>query len=442
MLPPGLFILIATSIAAQPASTPSPTSDSANPAQSPPSNTAPAPSAPATPPTTPPPPPEIRVTLKTGVSWDGLLIRKDDRVITLLVSGIETSFDREEVKETKVLPAVEDRYRELRAAIDEHDTDRIVNLADWLRIRQRYALALEEVSRALTLDAEHAAAKRLKVIILAQQDLASKAAATTSSSAAPATKRAAFPLLSDRDIGLLKVYEIDLTNPGRLIVPRDAIDALFDKYGSNPAVPQTREGRDALYKAEPAAILDIMFRAQARDLYPMIKVADLPQSLKRFRDDVNRTWLVNSCATTACHGGEEAGRLRLTDERPSTDQAALTNLVILDRFRIKPAFRSAKADPAAPTTVPLIDYSKPAESPLLTFGLPPSDSSNPHPGAGAGLKGWKPIFLNREDPKFIAAVKWIESMVQPRPTYPITYTPPEGKRPGAQPVTGTSSPQR
>lgn len=433
MLPPGLFILIATSIAAQPASAP----DSTNPAQTPPATAAPST------PTTPPPPPEIRVTLKTGVSWDGLLIRKDDRVITLLVSGIEASFDREEVKETKVLPAIEDRYRELREAIDENDTDRIVNLADWLRIRQRYPLALDEVNRALTLDPEHAAAKRLKVVILAQQELASKAAAGTSSATgATAAKRGNFPLLSDRDVALLKVYEIDLNNPGRLIVPREAIDSLFDKYGSNPAVPQTREGREALYKAEPAAILDIMFRAQARDLYSLIKVADLPQSLKRFRDDVNRTWLVNSCATTACHGGEEAGRLRLTDERPSTDQAALTNLVILDRFRIKPAFRPAKADPAAPSTVPLIDYSKPAESPLLTFGLPPSDSSNPHPGAGAGLKGWKPTFLNREDPKFIATVKWIESMVQPRPTYPITYAPPEGKRPGATPTTGTPAPQR
>lgn len=433
MLPPGLFILIATSIAAQPASAP----DSTNPAQTPPATAAPST------PTTPPPPPEIRVTLKTGVSWDGLLIRKDDRVITLLVSGIETSFDREEVKETKVLPAIEDRYRELREAIDENDTDRIVNLADWLRIRQRYPLALDEVNRALTLDPEHAAAKRLKVVILAQQELASKAAAGTSSATGvTAAKRGNFPLLSDRDVALLKVYEIDLNNPGRLIVPREAIDSLFDKYGSNPAVPQTREGRDALYKAEPAAILDIMFRAQARDLYSLIKVADLPQSLKRFRDDVNRTWLANSCATTACHGGEEAGRLRLTDERPSTDQAALTNLVILDRFRIKPAFRPAKADPAAPSTVPLIDYSKPAESPLLTFGLPPSDSSNPHPGAGAGLKGWRPTFLNREDPKFIATVKWIESMVQPRPTYPITYAPPEGKRPGATPTTGTPAPQR
>lgn len=433
MLPPGLFILIATSIAAQPASAP----DSTNPAQTPPATAAPST------PTTPPPPPEIRVTLKTGVSWDGLLIRKDDRAITLLVSGIEASFDREEVKETKVLPAIEDRYRELREAIDENDTDRIVNLADWLRIRQRYPLALDEVNRALTLDPEHAAAKRLKVVILAQQELASKAAAGTSSATgATAAKRGNFPLLSDRDVALLKVYEIDLNNPGRLIVPREAIDALFDKYGSNPAVPQTREGRDALYKAEPAAILDIMFRAQARDLYSLIKVADLPQSLKRFRDDVNRTWLANSCATTACHGGEEAGRLRLTDERPSTDQAALTNLVILDRFRIKPAFRPAKADPAAPSTVPLIDYSKPAESPLLTFGLPPSDSSNPHPGAGAGLKGWRPTFLNREDPKFIATVKWIESMVQPRPTYPITYAPPEGKRPGATPTTGTPAPQR
>jgi hypothetical protein len=336
---------------------------------------------------------------------------------------------------------VEERYRDLRAAIADDDVDGIVNLADWLRIRQRYDASLEEISRALKLDPEHAAAKRLKVIVEAQQELAASnspvganSGAGTSANPASPSARAAFPLLSDRDIALLKVYEVDLSNPGRIIIPREAVDMLIEKYGSSPAVPPTREGREALYKSEPAAILDTMFRAQARDVYPMVKVADLPQSLKRFRDDVNRTWLVNSCATATCHGGEEAGRLRLVSDRPSSDQTALTNLVILDRFRIQPSLRSAKPDSPAPASIPLIDYGKPAESPLLTFGLPPSETSTPHPGAGAGLKGWKPIFLNREDPKFVATVKWIESMIQPRPTYPITYTPPQGKRSGATPA--------
>lgn len=393
-------------------------------------------------PTPPPPPPEIRVVLKSGTSWEGLLIRKDDRVITLLISGIETNFDRDQVKETSVLPTVEDRYRELRAAIDETDLDRIVTLADWLRIRQRYTLALEEITRVLKLDPEHAAAKRLKLIIEQQQILAAKAAApATPVPSAPSANKSTFPLLSDRDVALLKVYEVDLANPGRIIIPRDTIDSLYARYGTNPAVPQTREGREALYKAEPAAILEVFFRAQARDLYSDIKVADLPGSLRRFRDDVNRTWLVNSCATTACHGGEQAGRLRLTDDRPSIDQTALTNMVILDRFRIKPAPGPAKTDTPAPTS--LIDYAKPAESLLLNYGLPPSDTSTPHPGAGAGLKGWRPAFQNRQDPKFLASVKWIESMVQPRPTYPINYTPPEGSpatseaaaRPASKPTT-------
>jgi hypothetical protein len=426
------ILFLSTCAIAQPAST-TPTT--------PPTTPAPA----STTPTTPPPPPEIRVTLKSGTTWDGLLIRKDDRIITLLISGIETNFDREQVKETSVLPAVEDRYRDIRASIDDTDIDGIVTLADWLRIRQRYTLALDEVSRALLLDPEHAAAKRLKVIIEQQQILAAKAAAPANPTpAATSTSKSTFPLLSDRDLALLKVYEVDLANPGRVIIPRPAIDALIARYGTNPAVPQTREGREALYKASPATILEVFFRAQARDLYPEIKVADLPSSLRRFRDDVNRTWLVNSCATTACHGGEQAGRLRLTDDRPSSDQTALTNMLILDRFRIKPAFRPAKSD--GPVELPLIDYSKPGESILLTYGLPPSDTSTPHPGAGTGLKGWRPAFQSRQDPKFLSAIKWIESMIQPRPNYPIEYAPPEGKRPASThpsaPATDTAPPLR
>jgi hypothetical protein len=412
------ILFLSTCAIAQPAST-TPTT----PATTPPT---PAPTAPAT----PPPPPEIRVTLKSGTTWDGLLIRKDDRIITLLISGIETNFDRDQVKETSVLPAIEDRYLDIRASIEDTDIDGIVTLADWLRIRQRYTLALEEVSRALALDPEHAAAKRLKIIIEQQQILAAKSAAPANPTpAAPSTPKSTFPLLSDRDLALLKVYEVDLANPGRILIPRPAIDALIARYGTNPAVPQTREGREALYKANPATILEVFFRAQARDLYPEIKVADLPASLRRFRDDVNRTWLVNSCATTACHGGEHAGRLRLTDDRPSSDQTSLTSMLILDRFRIKPAMRPAKSD--GPVEIPLIDYSKPAESPLLTFGLPPSDTNTPHPGAGAALKGWRPAFQSRQDPKFLAAIKWIESMIQPRPDYPIEYTAPQGSRPNS-----------
>src|SRR5690606_8892035 len=100
----------------------------------------------------------------------------------------------------------------------------------------------------------------------------------------------------------------------------------------------------------------------ARELYGSVQVNGDPEAFSRFRDDVQTRWLVNACATNRCHGGAEAGRLRLVNTRPGGDEAVYTNFLILNRFVMTDGR-------------PLILENDPGASPLLEMGLPRGDAA-------------------------------------------------------------------
>jgi hypothetical protein len=126
-----------------------------------------------------------------------------------------------------------------------------------------------------------------------------------------------------------------------------------------------------------------------------------------FRDRVHSTWIVNTMATTRCHGGSASGRLQLFNRRPTAEQSVYTNFLILDRFVTSDGRK-------------LIDYASPESSLLLQMALPRADSRNPHPE----VPGWEPAFTNRESRRYKQAIEWIRLMYRPRPDYPIEYLPP------------------
>jgi hypothetical protein len=222
-----------------------------------------------------------------------------------------------------------------------------------------------------------------------------------------------FPLLSEVELQLIKVFETNFDEHPRLIIPRAVTQKLLDTYAKSPLVPITREGRDAILRQSPAEILDLMFKLQAREFYSQVEVLDQPRSFIAFRDQVCRTWLVNSCATTACHGGTEAGRFVLYNAKPNSERTVYTNFLILTRYRLADG-------------TPLLDFEEPEASALLQFGLPRERSRHPHPVVLRGVNehdAFKPFFRNTDDVAYTAAVDWIKSLYKPRPEYPIIYTP-------------------
>lgn len=363
--------------------------------------------------------PELIVYLKDGRRFSGLLVKQNADEVIIQISGIPTRFPTEQIDRFERLEPVLVRYRQLRESVGD-DPEQIVTLAQWLQSRERYELAFTEVQRALKIDPTNANALRLRVVL--EQQILLKARAQRPKpddkkpdepAPAPRHRSIDFPLLTDPQIELMKVYEVDLKDNPRVLISRDTITRMLDRYATHPLVPITREGREAIYRKTPAEILDLMFRLQAREFYSNVEILDQPRPFVSFREQVSRTWLLNSCATNQCHGGADAGRLVLHNKNPNSENTIYTNFYILSNFKLADG-------------TPLIDWEQPDRSPLLQMGLPRERSRFPHPPVirgAAGHDAFKPAFRNTEDRSFQASVDWLKSVYRPRPRYPFEYTP-------------------
>lgn len=390
-------------------------------------------------------PRETVVTLTDGRRMTGVLREQTAKGVTLSIGGIDTFFAAEEVASAEPQPTTRERYRAMRQTIDDEDVDRRANLADWLRERGQLRLALREVDGVLARNATHPQASELRRLILEQMKLDAASGKRESDEgkvgSSQAAKRPSFPVLSPEQINLMRVYETDLADPPRMVIDYETIHQLFQKYAGQELLPKTRDAEDQLHHKRPEQVLELMFRLRARELYPKVQVLEDPIAMRRFRDNVHRTWITNSCATTNCHGGSEAGRLMLNNRRPNSDATVYTNFLILDRFRVREAkhpevnaaanAEAAAAQPTEPRLIPLIDYDDPARSPLLQLGLPAGESTYPHPTIAGPGKGRTitPVFRGKDDRRFLAAIEWIKSMYKPRTEYPIEYTPPSPAAP-------------
>lgn len=398
-----------------------------------PADPAPPPPAPAAQPEGADAAPEVELRLKYAQPIEGRLVGRTDKTITISVAGINTTFPIEQVENIIFLPPVEVRYEELRRRIADDDVPGLLNLARWLIARNRYDLAQAELARAAAADPDQPEVRDLVRVVDAHLKLVPAESARTGrpfvgGEARPA--RAEFPLLSPEQINLIRVYEIDLADPPRMVIQRDTLVRFLDKYAGQKSVPVNREGREAFLLLPTTRKLEAMFEVQAREFYPEVKVQENPRAFRLFKQHVQGTWLTNNCATSQCHGGEQAGRLWLTNRNSASDAAAYTNFLILDRFRLSDG-------------LPLIDYTQPARSPVLQFALPRDQALMKHPEIqGLGRGRWRPAFSGDGDERFLAALDWINSMYRPRPTYPIDYQPPVPDTLGARGPDGAPPPPR
>ncbi len=379
---------------------------------------------------------EARILMTNGNSFTGLLVEHNKELVVLKISGIPTPFFVKDIARVETLLPNRERYEQLKGALDPKDVRSRLNLAQWLFSVEMFPEALDEVTQALKLDPQEQKAADLKLIIEQQIRLRERGRkpkdADPAKPAEPKVKLPPFPTLNPDQINTIRVYEVNLADPPRMSVARDVVTKLMEQYAGDPLVPVSREGRDALYRKRPEQILELMFKLRARDFYTQVKVLQDPESMRKFRDEVHRGWLMNSCATSDCHGGSEAGRLMLSNRLPNSDATVYTNFLILDRFRIRTVKGDRKGD-----LVPLIDYANPKNSPLLQLGLPPEESLYPHPTPNRpGKATFRPMFRSEEDGRYQRAVEWIQSMYLPRPDYRIDYTPPVPPKPVAQQPAG------
>jgi hypothetical protein len=370
---------------------------------------------------------DVEVLLNDGRRITGRLAERTDEFVVITVAGLPARFNIADISEITPMRPVEERHKELRSGIDDTDEERLLNLAEWARSKGRLDLALEDVAQVLKVNPSNEAAARLKTLIDAQIELERRKkddARGAESDAGAKPERTKFPLLNEDDINIIRVYEVDLADPPRMSISQEAVKSFIDTYAGQGPVPSSKDGKETFARRSVPRILSAMFELQAREFYAEVKILENPKRMRDFRDDVQR-WLVPSCATTECHGGNQGGRLRLHNKRQNADASAYTNFYILDRFRTEDGLA-------------LIDYDTPNRSPLLQFGLPREEALYKHPELAAdGRNSMKPIFKSERDDRFQATVEWITSMYQPRPEYPIEYSP---LAPFSAPTTEKSGP--
>ncbi len=361
---------------------------------------------------------DVRVVIDDGESFvDGSLEAATDEQVILRVRGLILPLERSRVVSITVRLTPGQRYRDIRPTIRDDDVPRLLQLVRWLEQNRLYDEALRELEGILRQNPENEEARRLvdlvnQLIVLEQ--IRERRQANQRERERPAAQRPAaqmpernrFEPLTPEQINLIKVYELDLRSKPRLLIQRSTYDELLKRYAEHPLIPVTREGKAEFYKKPAVEIMDIMFRVGARDLYGEVQVIGQPESMTTFRDQISARWLTNRCATTRCHGGSEAGRLKLLNRAPNSEATVYTNFLILDRF-----------DTRQP--VPMIDYTNPSDSLLLQMALPREDVLYPHPD----VKGWRPVFLSERSQQYRAAMAWMRMMYQPRPDYPIEYSP-------------------
>lgn len=393
------------------------------------------PSAPVSAPALPPgldAQPDVRyasVLLRDGRTFSGELMDESEAGCTLKIAGIETRFESAHIERVQYVEGVRQQYRRLRLAIPDADSEGLLKLAEWLTNKGELDLARFEVAGVLKRDPVNTKAAKAKTDLDRLIDLRDKARRAQDgappedeemSPVEPEGTRpppARVPTLTPEQINLIKVYELDLRSPPTIIIARTVMERMLEAKQGHPLAPTTREAREAILRAPAAQQLDLMFRMRAREFYPQVKVQGSPEVMRRFADDVVRSWVINACATSECHGGLEAGRLVLATRKPGSDPTVYTNFYILDRFRTS-------------DNRPLINWDEPDRSLLLQLGLPRDISSFRHPvvpfeGTGGPAVGdaWRPSFRSSSDRRYQQVVAWIKSMYRPRPDSGLEYQP-------------------
>lgn len=344
------------------------------------------------------------------------------------LSGIRNKMPREAVSGVTLEASFDEKYKRFKESIKPAEIDKRLTFARWLMGERRFDLASEEL-RALTKEVDVPEGRDLLKQVEAQLalDAASRARrGANGSESGTATNQGRSPapsqsprrtgpvdlkdilpsrLLSADDVNIIRVYEVDLKKPPRMDIAPDVIRDLITNYGSSALVPTGTDERNRMFTWEPAKILKLMYDLKARDLYPRVRVTSEPWTLNLFRTRVHDAWLIPNCATSACHGGIDAGRFFLHRRGSKEERVRYTNLLILTRSKLDH---------------PLVDFDDPDSSLIIQYALPRDEARTPHPE----VKGWKPIFTGSAKALRGETLQWIRSMYKPRPDYPVDYEPP------------------
>ena len=338
------------------------------------------------------------VVTNDGNTIEGELISESPAVIVLNVGGIETRFDRENIREFRIPETPEEVYRRERAELSDEDVTGRLDLTQRMIDRDALNIARRELN-ALERDFPgNGRVAELSTLVNARLQLQN-----TTGTAGP--RRPASPsrpgnaaeaedptadYLTDEQINLIQVYELDLDIEPRVVVPSGTIDDLFDRYADDPGIPRGRSDRAAFRRLPGHEQLAKLFEVRARDLYSSIQVRQEPEPLAEFRRSINSVYLARYFVPTFGQG--QIDGLELYNRRAGNQAEAYTNFLKLCKFEYD--------------GLPMINRGNPELSLLLQWGLERESARHPAPQ----IDGWEPRFTDMENEEFQRIARWIDSL--------------------------------
>ncbi|MCZ6834955.1 MAG: hypothetical protein O7G85_04205, partial [Planctomycetota bacterium] len=363
--------------------------------------------------------------MNSGHAQEAIIIEDAFDKVVFEVDGIRSELRRGLVNYVMLEPSFQDQYEHFKKQLEPGMHARHFYLCEWLFKKEKYELAKQELDLLLSetnLDKAH----RLLVYVNAQlalnrdsgntrdddktPDERENADADSGKGLIPTSKLLPQQLLTQKDVNLIRVMEIDFSAPPKISIKPETVRMLIANYREDRRIPITPEGQARLFRVaaeRPLDLLRLMFEMRTRELYSEVEVLTEPRALNLFRLRVHNAWLINNCATRRCHGGPNAGRFFLHRKGYKDERVRYTNLLILDRLELDPDW-------------PLINYQEPNQSLIIQHALPRESARKPHPD----VRGFKPVFTSGNRKLLANTISWIQAMMHdPRPEYPVDFEP-------------------
>ncbi len=383
---------------------------------------------------------QAKAIMKDGRTLEGQLVLQNDRMIVLNIAGIETTLQRGDVAELEIQQTPQELYDAVRPTLADTDLAGRLDLTQRMMDRSAFGLARRELSDLARLFPGDPRIARLDTQIAAKEALSRQRVDPASRSAAggsvadedPARRnRNARPgeeaLLSDEEINLIRVYEVDLgAQPRGITIQPETLEKFFSVYRDSANQPLGRREQSQFRRKPGHEQLDAIFSTRDRSLYAGVVIANDPPSMSEFRNRVNGPYVVNYFMKHFGPGAKGDGpKLPLVGGRPTSVGEAYTNFYVLSGY-------------VGAGGVPMIDRRNPAESLLLQWGLPRERATHPAP---VGIDGWQPAFRDVDDPRFQQIVAWIGTLFpNPPANYGIAFNPGGAPAPAPAPAEAPPAP--
>ena len=342
------------------------------------------------------------VYLHDGRVIRGVIVKNELEEVILSLHGIHISFAGDDVNTVIPDRPFEQVYVELLERLDLDNEKHLESLILWLLKRDKPKIA-EAHLQATT--STHPTINRLQMTVRARlgTKTTTPQSKDTNQISHEVASRVLGKLLSDEEVNLIRVYEIDLNDPPALVISPQTRQRFINLYGSNPIFPP--DIRKKICTLSDLEVFKLMRALNAKELYDEVFVVEEPRSLANFRQYVHDTWLVNRCGTLMCHGGYDSGRFLIRTEPRYKASSRYANLLMLDRLVVD-------------TRWPLLNYENPERSLIIQYALPRNEALKPHPETPL----WEPAMRLQRNNSYDSTIRWIKSMRQlPRPNYPIEF---------------------